>query len=40
MMVGTWMNGGNPRNRRTGMILALIALGFFLAILLKYWWFK
>jgi hypothetical protein len=39
-MHGDSMSGGDPRNRRTGLILAAVALGFFVAIVLKYWLMK
>jgi hypothetical protein len=31
------MGGGDSDNRRTALILAAVALAFFLAIMLKYW---
>ena len=31
------MDRGNGGNRKTGLILAAVALGFFVAIVLKYW---
>jgi len=31
------MSGPNPNNKRTALILAAVALGFFVAIVLKYW---
>lgn len=31
------MGSGNTGNRRTAVALAVVALAFFLAILLKYW---
>ncbi len=31
------MDRGDTSNRKTGLILAAIALGFFAAIVLKYW---
>lgn len=37
MMQGASMNRGNAGNRKTGLILAAVALGFFFAIVLKYW---
>ena len=36
-MQGASMDRGNGSNRKTGLILAAVALGFFLAIMLKYW---
>jgi hypothetical protein len=36
-MVGTSMATGKPNNTRTALILAALALGFFVAIMLKYW---
>jgi hypothetical protein len=36
-MPGTIMDGGNSGKRRTALILAAVALAFFLAIMLKYW---
>lgn len=36
-MSGDSMSGPEPNNRRTALILAAVALGFFVAILLKYW---
>jgi hypothetical protein len=36
-MQGASMNRGNASNRKTGLILATVALGFFLAIVLEYW---
>jgi len=37
MMRGTGMGHGNASNKRTGLILGAVALGFFFAIVLKYW---
>jgi hypothetical protein len=34
------MSGGDSRNKRTGLILAAVALGFFFAVVLKYWLMK
>jgi hypothetical protein len=31
------MGGGNSGNRKTAVLLAAVALAFFLAIVLKYW---
>ena len=36
-MQGTDMDRGNASNKKTGLILAAVALGFFFAIMLKYW---
>jgi hypothetical protein len=36
-MDGTNLDSGKPGNTRTALILASIALAFFLGILLKYW---
>jgi len=36
-MSGQSMSRGNPGNKRTGLVLAGIALAFFVAILLRYW---
>ncbi len=36
-MQGTGMGGGNTGNRKTAVLLAAVALAFFLAIVLKYW---
>jgi hypothetical protein len=36
-MAGTTMGGQDSGKRRTGLILAAVALGFFFAIMLKYW---
>jgi len=36
-MAGMGMASGKAGNARTGLILASIALAFFLGILLKYW---
>lgn len=37
MMSGTSMNREQPHNKRTALVLAAVALVFFLAIVLKYW---
>ena len=39
-MAGTTMGGENSGNRKTALILAAVALAFFLAIMLKYWLVK
>ena len=31
------MNREQPRNRRTALVLAAVALAFFVAIVFKYW---
>ena len=31
------MSSPSPNNKRTALILAAVALGFFIAIVLKYW---
>ena len=31
------MSGEHPNNRKTGLLLAAVALAFFAAIVLKYW---
>ena len=36
-MQGTTVGGGNSGNKRTALVLAAVALAFFLAIMLKYW---
>ena len=36
-MYGNNMSRENPRNKRTALVLAAVALAFFLAIVLKYW---
>jgi hypothetical protein len=36
-MSGTNMSRENPGNTRTALILAAVALAFFVAIMLKYW---
>ena len=36
-MAGDSMSRGNPNNTRTALILAAVALAFFVAIMLKYW---
>lgn len=35
-MQGTSMDGGNSGKRKTALVLAAVALAFFLAIMLKY----
>jgi hypothetical protein len=37
MMSGNSMNRQNPSNKRTALVLAAVALAFFVAIVLKYW---
>lgn len=37
MMAGASMDREQPHNRRTALVLAAVALAFFLAIVLKYW---
>jgi hypothetical protein len=37
MMSGNRMSRENPSNKRTALVLAAVALVFFLAIMLKYW---
>jgi hypothetical protein len=39
-MQGNTMGGGKTDNRKTALILAVVALAFFLAIVLKYWLVK
>ena len=39
-MQGAGMDRGNASNKRTGLILAVVALAFFFAIVLKYWLWK
>lgn len=39
-MAGIGMNREDPRNKRTALVLAVVALAFFLAIVLRYWWSK
>jgi hypothetical protein len=39
-MSGHNLSRENPRNRRTALVLAAVALAFFLAIVLKYWMSK
>jgi hypothetical protein len=34
------MDTGKPGNRRTALVLASVALAFFLGIMLKYWLIK
>ena len=34
------MHTGKPDNRRTALVLASIALAFFIGIMLKYWLIK
>jgi hypothetical protein len=36
-MPGNSMSRENPGIKRTGLMLAAVALAFFLAIMLKYW---
>lgn len=36
-MQGASMDRGNANNKKTGLILAAVALGFFCAIILEYW---
>ena len=36
-MQGNSMSRGDASNRKTALILAAVALGFFFAIMLKYW---
>ena len=36
-MQGAGMDRGSASNKKTGLILAAVALGFFFAIMLKYW---
>ena len=36
-MYGTSMDTDKPSNTRTALVLAAVALAFFLAIMLKYW---
>ncbi len=36
-MSGNSMSGRNQGNKRTGLVLAAVALVFFVAIVLKYW---
>jgi hypothetical protein len=36
-MPGQSMSRGNPGNRKTALVLAAVALAFFVAILLRYW---
>ena len=36
-MPGAGMNRENPSNKRTALLLAVVAAAFFLAIVLKYW---
>lgn len=37
IMSGASMNREHPQNRRTALVLAVVALAFFLAVVLKYW---
>ena len=37
MMAGASMNTRKPGNTRTALILATVALAFFVGIMLKYW---
>jgi len=39
-MIEAGMDTGKPGNTRTALILASIALAFFLGIMLKYWLIK
>ena len=39
-MQGAGMETGKPGNQRTALILASIALAFFVGIMLKYWLIK
>jgi len=39
-MQGARMDTGKPGNARTGLVLASIALAFFIGIMLKYWLIK
>ena len=39
-MHGIGMERGNASNKKTALILAAVALGFFFAIVLKYWLWK
>jgi len=36
-MLGNNMSRENPNNKRTALVLAAVALAFFVAIVLKYW---
>ena len=36
-MSANGMNRENPSNKRTALVLAAVALAFFVAIVLKYW---
>ena len=36
-MPGNSMSREHPSNKRTALVLAAVALAFFLAIVLKYW---
>ena len=40
MMDYAGMSRTNPSNKRTALILAAVALAFFVAIVLRYSWFK
>ena len=37
MITVTDMSGGGSGNRKTALILAAVALAFFVSIMLKYW---
>jgi hypothetical protein len=37
MMSGNGMSRAHPRNKKTALVLAAVALAFFLAIVLRYW---
>jgi len=39
-MQATGVNRSDRTNTRTGLVLAAVALAFFAAIVLKYWWAK
>ncbi len=36
-MSGASMNRAQAQNKRTALVLAVVALAFFLAVVLKYW---
>lgn len=36
-MAGNGMSRGNPGNKRTALVLAVVAFAFFAAIMFKYW---
>ena len=36
-MPGTGMSGGDRGNRKTALLLAAVALAFFVSIMLNYW---